>query len=223
MLPGIDVSHWEPGVDWQKVKQSGQKFAYTKASEGNTITDAELLTNVRGSAAAGIPIGAYHFYRQAATPEQNAEQYLNAIRGLELQLPPALDVEEETQAPVVEVAARLRKWLDIVQRETGRKPIIYTSYYYWKFTGQPNWSSEYDLWVAHYTSAPGPLLPKPWTTWRIWQYSDKGKIPGVTGDVDQNWFNGNEEDLNRWAGIKNPETQLDRIEKKLELLLERIK
>jgi lysozyme len=51
------------------------------------------------------------------------------------------------------------------------------------------------LWLAQYTSAPAPQVPKAWTAWTFWQYIGKGKTPGVSLPVDLNWFNGTLDDL----------------------------
>ena len=88
MLPGLDVSHWEGTIDWKTVSAAGYKFAYTKATESTTYVDDTLKPNVEGANAAGIPIGAYHFYRLAADPKAQADFFLAKIKDLKLDLPP---------------------------------------------------------------------------------------------------------------------------------------
>lgn len=201
MIPGIDVSHWEGEIDWKLVLIAGYKFVYTKATESTTYTDDTLVPNVNGAGAVGIPIGAYHFYRLAADPKTQADYFLSKIKDLPLDLPPALDFEEQASIAPVTVAKNLKIWLDTVEAGVGRKPIIYSSAYYWNtYVGNPSWSSDYGLWVANYTAAPEPLLPKAWKSYLIWQYTDKGNVSGIQGNVDLNRFNGTEAELAQLAG-----------------------
>jgi lysozyme len=201
MLPGIDVSHWEGTIDWKTVAASGYKFVYTKATESTTYTDDTLAFNVNGAASVGIPIGVFHFYRLAADPKAQADYFLSKIKNLKLDLPPSLDFEEQSSIAPATVAKSLKIWLDTVEAGIGRKPIIYSSAYYWNtYVGSPAWAGDYGLWVANYTAAPQPLIPKSWKNYLIWQYTDKGAVPGISGDVDMDRFAGSEEDLAKFAG-----------------------
>jgi lysozyme len=201
MLLGLDVSHWDGVIDWKIVLASGYKFAYTKATESITYTDDTLVPNVTNAIAVGMPIGAYHFYRLAADPKAQADYFLSKIKGLKLDLPPSLDFEEQASLPQSTVAQNLKIWLDTVEAGVGRKPIIYTNAYYWNtYAGTPSWAKDYGLWVANYTSAPAPLIPKGWTNYLIWQYTDKGSVPGISADVDLDRFTGDEQALAKLAG-----------------------
>ena len=222
MLSGIDVSHWEGTIDWKTVASSGYKFVYTKATESTTYTDDTLVPNVSGAASVGIPIGAYHFYRLAVDPKAQADFFLSKIKGLQLELPPSLDFEEQTNIAPATVAKSLKTWLDIVEAAVGRKPIIYTSAYFWNtFVGTPSWADDYGLWVANYTAAPAPLLPKPWKNYLFWQYTDKGAVPGISGDVDMNRYAGTEEDLAALAGRQF--IHVPTLEERVQALEEQVK
>jgi lysozyme len=96
-------------------------------------------------------------------------------------------------------------FLDTVEAQTGRKPVIYTSPYFWNTYMVPNpaWASDYDLWVAHWTSNPQPLLPNGWSTWTFWQYTDRGIIPGIPSAVDLDRFNGNLPALQDYFGVRS--------------------
>lgn len=201
MLPGLDVSYWEGKIDWRVVASAGYKFAYAKSTESTTYFDETFLTNINGAQAAGLPVGAYHFYRLSASAKDQAQFFLKKIKDIPLDLPIALDFEEQASQPPASVAASLKTWLDIVTDKTGRKPLIYTSSYYWNtYVGTPDWAPTYQLWVANYTAAPEPLLPKSWTNYLIWQYTDKGAAPGVTTPVDLDRFHGSEQDLAALTG-----------------------
>ena len=206
MEPGIDVSHWDGLIDWARVAAAGVKFSYAKASEGSGYTDDTLGANIRGAAASGVLTGAYHFYRLAASPESQAQRFLDSIKGLPWDLPPSLDFEEETAQSQAEVARVLKRWADLVETGCGRRPIIYSSAYFWNtFVGSASasWANDYGLWVANYGSTI-PMLPKVWNSWQFWQYSDKGRVSGISSDVDLDWFAGTEAELYALAGKEVP-------------------
>ena len=87
-----------------------------------------------------------------------------------------------------------------VEKISARKPIIFTSEGFWRSymcgekASHADWAREYSLWTAQFTSL-WPTAMYPWAGWDFWQYTDKGKIPGIQTTVDMNWFNGSEQDL----------------------------
>lgn len=188
---GIDVSKWQGEIDWQKVVAVGYKFSLIKASEGQT-TDPRFFANWQGAKAAGILRGAYTFFRSDVSVDLQAKYFLNLLKDDAGELAPVLDVERDDAGLSNQAFTQaIKKWLDIVEQATGKKPIIYTSHYRWKeLTESPSWASQYPLWVAHYTVAPKPLLPTGWTDYYLWQYTDKGNISGIDGNVDLNRVGG---------------------------------
>lgn len=201
MIEGIDVSHWEGQVDWSAVCGAGYRFAYTKATEGNYYFDDTYIANVSGAKANGIFIGAFHFYKLNIPAKAQADYFLSKTSTSQLDLPPVLDFEDPGTINKTQVAAGVKEWLDIVAAATKRTPIIYTSAYYWNtFAGMPTWAASYPLWVANYTSAAQPMLPKGWNDWLMWQYTDKGKVAGCMGGVDLNRTRLDEAGLLKLAG-----------------------
>lgn len=211
MIPGIDVSHWQGAIDWRKVKQAGVKFAFFKLSEKdkyNDIIDDQALANAKGCQENNILYSPYLFYRAWDEEEQVAKfmEGLEIIGGVDTgnTLPPVVDFEVyDTRAE-----QRLPKLLDLVETETGRRPIIYTSSGTWRQnmvsgfsdTTLPEWADNYLLWTAQYrTGLPDQMYP--WATWTFWQYSQTGMLPGVNSKkavaVDLDWFNGSLYDLAR--------------------------
>jgi len=97
---------------------------------------------------------------------------------------------------------KVKSFVERVSQLTGRKPIIYTSGGFWRpyMTYEKNtnvdWAAEYPLWIAHYTNQwPNPLYP--WEAWDFWQFSDRGRLPGIKTNVDLNWFIGSLSELKR--------------------------
>lgn len=103
-----------------------------------------------------------------------------------------------------EVQGKVWEWLQIVEQETGKVPIIYTGYFYWTYwmTADPAWK-KYDFFLAWYAAESVIKVPPPWTNWRLWQYMAKGPGPtyGSQGlEMDMDWFNGTEADLKAYIG-----------------------
>ncbi|MFA6204336.1 MAG: glycoside hydrolase family 25 protein [Gallionella sp.] len=224
MIPGIDVSKWEPVIDWAKVAQAGYKFSYTKATQGIYIKDAYFIQHTQGARANGMLAGAYHYYEPAYPAKEQADYFLSTIKGIDLDLPCALDFEEDTYIPVGQVATALLEWLTIVEAETGKRPTIYTSARFWPEAGSPTWSTLYPLWAAAWTTGATPILPKPWAVWTFWQHSSHGSVPGIAGDCDLDRFNGTMAELYALAGKPlEPEITHADLDKKLDVIIALLK
>lgn len=199
-IPGIDVSNHQGEIDWNFVGQSGVQFALIKATEGGTYQDKFYDRNIRGAKKAEVLAGPYHFFRPKGPVKLQIENFLKVIGNSALpDLPPVLDLEVPNDWGHFTVPARVEmicEFLTGVTSALGRKPIVYMSASFSKdVLGEALVLKEYPLWVAHYTAAPAPWIPKPWTSWSFWQYSDKGTTNGISGSVDLNWFNGNQNEL----------------------------
>jgi len=205
MIPGIDVSHWQREIDWSEVKRSGIKFAFIKATEfpdkrTSLFVDGELRKNIAGASSNGILWGAYHFFRTHIDPIIQAKVFCETVGDFN-SLPPVLDLEA-AGSKGERLNYKVRQFLDETERITNIRPIIYSSGGFWRSylayekRAHTDWARSYPLWIAQYTNLwPTPLYP--WAGWEFWQYTDKGKIPGIITHVDLNWFNGSLEELER--------------------------
>jgi lysozyme len=211
MIPGIDVSHWQREIDWSEVKRSGVKFAFIKATEfpdkkTSLYIDDEMRKNIIGASSNGIFWSAYHFFRTHIDPIIQAKVFCETV-GEFSSLPPVLDLEV-AGSKGERLNYKVQQFLDETEKLTNKRPIVYSSGGFWrsymtcKKRSHADWASAYPLWVAQYTNLwPTPLYP--WAGWEFWQFTDKGKIPGVITHVDLNWFNGSEEDLKSRFNIGN--------------------
>jgi GH25 family lysozyme M1 (1,4-beta-N-acetylmuramidase) len=202
--PGIDVSHYQGAIDWNKVKQDGQSFAFIKATEAANFKDQRFIENWNNAKVFGLLRGAYHFYRFNTSPQAQAQWFLAALGSDHGELPPVVDVEDTATAPN---ATALKTFIDLISTAIGRKPIIYTASWWWNNTrwGSPiTWAKDYDLWVANYNVA-APTLPTDWTAWKFWQKSSTGSVNGIAGNVDLDQFNGALSDLKAYAKQITPE------------------
>ena len=229
MLRGIDVSHHQLSIDWQKVKNDDVTFAFIKASEGK-IEDDHFQSNWKESQDVGVIVGAYHYFRAGIAVDQQSDAFFKAVGTRHPpQLRPAVDVESIgnnltalgiTQA---EFVVRLKKFCDAIEAFYDTRPIIYTNATEWKtLTDDSKEFADYPLWIANYArnnpgtggvvDQPGnaipnapvePLIPPAWHGgWYLWQYSYKGRVDGIVPLVDLDVFNGAFADLIRFAGFK---------------------
>jgi len=201
-LPGIDVSHWQGNIDWDRLFRAGVIFAYIKASEGNAYKDPEFDFNWASAKRVGIKRGAYHYVRARIPVQAQIDNFVRSVGELQPgDLPPALDVEEHDQWLHLTMRQRadiVVAWMEGVKSRLGIAPIIYSSpSIIHDVMGSDARFAAYLLWVAHWTAASNPIVPSPWTNWTFWQYSSHGSVDGIAGRVDVNRFNGTLEDLLR--------------------------
>jgi GH25 family lysozyme M1 (1,4-beta-N-acetylmuramidase) len=207
---GIDVANYQhpngAGIDWNAVRGSGIEFAFIKATEGpvrctgNYYTNSWLRRDWNDSAAAGLYRGAYHFARPGDINSaiNQARYFVNAVGPMNRanDLPPVLDLEANCGLDANQMVAWTRAWVDEVTRLTGRDPIIYSGYYFWKdYMGNTAAFSNLPFWIATY--GPRPLVPPVWSNYTFWQYSSSGQVPGINGAVDMNLFSGSGDQLSR--------------------------
>lgn len=213
-VPGIDVSYWDAGIDWPKVRATGQRYAFVKATEGDFYADPTFDDNWLGAKKAGLLRGAYHFFRCNVDPKKQATKFIDYVKTMNDngELPPVLDLESNDGQTKDKVISRAKTWLDLVEAAFGKKPIIYSGQYFLQdyFSeaggGPPAWTKSYPLWLAqypnNYVEGMTPYLPRGWYKWSFWQYSEKGKVNGINASVDLNLFNGSLEELYKLAGAE---------------------
>lgn len=183
-IRGIDVSHWQGEIDWQKVKDAGIQFAYVKATEGTSFVDPAFIKNVSGAKDAGIMVGAYHYAHPDNDAEQEVSHFLKHVDVTKLDLPPALDLETNKGLNRTQVSQFALRWLNALEQRTGIMPIFYS---YTDFIRNyiTKDLAKWPLWIAHYNvTTPGENGI--WDRWEIFQYSDAGNVTGIKGKVDLN-------------------------------------
>lgn len=191
MIPGIDVSHFNGEIDWLEVAASGVRFAYIKATEGTAFEDPRLSENRYGAKQHGIPYGQYHFLTDADLTSQ-ARNFLQSDP-FAAPLPPVIDIELASiiDAMVFDFLEELGPYPSIKMPILYIDPALIDSF--GSLTSWPLWIAEYDCHT--------PKI-EPWKTWTFWQWSQTGKVPGISGDVDLDWFNGNDEEFLEWLKKK---------------------
>lgn len=190
---GIDVSYYQGNINWASVKASGKQFAIIRYSDGTGFIDPKFETNWKNAKAAGLTVGAYQFFRPGQDPIAQADALVNKLAALggtgRPNLPPMIDVEVKDGVSNANIIARVNQWLARVQSRTGRQPLLYSGPGFWNGLGNPTPSPLPYLCDAHWGPT-CPTVPSPWGRLRFWQYSATGSVPGISGDVDLDLYNG---------------------------------
>ena len=195
-IKGIDVSGWQGNIDWQQVKDSGVEFVIIRVggrgtSEGNIYPDEMCQTYYAGAKAAGLKVGAY-FFSQSVTVEEaveEAEYVLDAIKDWDVDMPVVYDWEyigdgARTDHMVAGLLTEMAKAYCDTVKNAGYDPMIYFGRS--QSTDLLNLSElvDYGFWLAMYN----PIMDYPYKI-DIWQYTETGSVPGISGNVDLNlWF-----------------------------------
>ena len=188
-LKGIDVSQWQGNIDWQKVKGAGVQFAMLRAGYGRNNLDTKFHRNAQGAIAAGIPIGLYWFsYALNVEMARREAQYaVEVAKKYKITWPIAYDLEYDTVSYAVKNGVAITKSLATQMaiafceeiKRLGYIPMVYTNLDYLNRYFDRS-KLPYDLWYAQYAST-ASVADK-----EIWQYSSKGSVPGIAGNVDMN-------------------------------------
>lgn len=183
----IDVSHHQGNIDFARVRNSGVSGVILKATEGVSYTDPNFSVYAQAATAAGLPIGAYHFLR--STPvEQQASDFLAAIKPYKLALPVACDVEHNELLAMGKdkLTGFVLAFCAPVQA-AGYKVMVYAS---------KSWldnnldiarlrAAGLDIWLAWYSNATPDNTDRS-ALCDMWQYCSDGRVDGIAGNVDCN-------------------------------------
>lgn len=192
---GIDVSHYQQTIDWKRVAQSGKKFAIMKAQYESSShrKDEYFERNYTLAGENGIKRGVYIYIARASMNdiEGDAKALLNHLQGRPLEYGIWLDLEDKT------VAAKGKAYISQLAYQYAK--IFKAAGYYVGIYCNRDWylrligddlKQDFDFWIARYpksdtglynpnsTLKPSPLIAV------AWQYSSKGKVDGIKGNVD---------------------------------------
>ncbi len=210
LVNGIDISVFQgtlTAANWQQIKASGVQFVFARVTLGSCCDhDANYVANLNGAIAAGIPIGPYAVgYPQTNMSDPNdaanEANYLISLtksyyQGSGLMMRPVLDIELPTDGSLTKTYTSqwVVKWANTIKAGLGVDPIIYT-YPNYAATELNSSVTSYPLWIASYNNSPPATPPAsayaPWSTYKFWQYSSTGTVPGISGNVDLDVYNGN--------------------------------
>ena len=193
---GIDISHYQERINWEKLRNASigdapVSFVFIKATEGEKLFDDNFNRNFANAKRNDLIRGAYHFFVPGVDPRKQADFYLKIAQLEPGDLPPVLDIEKKGDLTPEKLRRDVKLWLDLVEKEYGVKPILYTGYKFKvDYLNTPEFDA-YPYWIAHYYINELEYKGK----WTFWQHTDCGKVSGIKGFVDCNIFNGSFEEL----------------------------
>ena len=206
---GIDVSHWQGSINWNKVYNAGYRFAFCKASEGTSYKDDRFTTNMNQGKSAGLFLGPYHYaHPDSNTYTAEAAHFVSVIQSYMIDgyLRPVLDLEVGHSLGKTALTNWVINFINYVKDHTGVEPIIYCNSWY-ASTYLDSRVTQYDLWIAHWNvESPNTGI---WDAWSFWQYkvSSAGYVPGISGQCDLDLFNGGMSDLRENFVIKSSQNE----------------
>lgn len=189
---GIDVSKWQGKIDWGAVAASGINFAiirvgYRGASTGALVEDPYFKQNIAGATRAGIKVGVYFFTQAVSEAEavEEASMAISLVSGYRLSFPIFIDTESASngRANGLDVGTRtavVNAFCKTVA-SAGYRPGIYASKSWYNNKLHTSSLNGYYIWVAQYNSS-CTYSGK----YNMWQYTSKGSVPGIKGNVDMN-------------------------------------
>lgn len=199
-ISGVDVSHYQGIIDWDILGNQGVIFAYIKATEGSSHVDECFLENWKQAPNSGIIAGAYHFFSFDSPGKDQAEHYIDIVEKYDGMLPPAIDVEYYADKKVnppnpEDVQRELQILVDELQNFYGMKVVVYSTEEIWNEYLKGHFN-ENPIWIRNIFTTPG--IEEKWT---FWQYSNRGRLKGYSGDesfIDLNVFYGNKNEWDSW-------------------------
>lgn len=185
---GIDISRYQGTVDFDRVAADGIDIVYMRAGEGNDYIDPEYERNYQQAREAGLKSGAY-LYVTATTVDEGREQakfFASLLQGKEFACRPVMDFENLRGLNRQTANDIALAFLQTLEEETGVTPAIYTGAYKVEAVWDPALAA-YPLWIAEY-GVEEPKTTGAWKEWSGFQYTDKGQVDGIDGDVDLDRF-----------------------------------
>lgn len=190
---GIDVSKWNKEIDWDKVKEAGVEFAiirvgYRGATTGALVEDPYFEANMKGAIRAGIPVGVYFFTQAVNTVEavEEASMVTALCRDYKISYPVFIDVEGlggsgRADGLDVETRTAVSKAFCATMESAGYRAGVYSSRNWLNDMLDMEELRDYIVWLAEYRD-----VPIYQGYYHMWQYTSKGSVDGIEGNVDFN-------------------------------------
>lgn len=189
MIKGIDISSWNKGIDYNKVKNSGIGFAIIRSSYGWFHEDNEFRNHVKGCEAVGLPYGLYH-YSYALNLEQakiEADGLINLAKSCNPTYPIILDMEDadgykaKHGFPSKEMLVQICEYILDRLEKAGYYAMLYANKSWFDTKLNDARLNRFDKWLAHWG------IKQPSMSCGIWQYTSDGQVAGINGRVDMNY------------------------------------
>lgn len=193
-IKGIDVSRYQKAIDWEKVAADGVAYAFIRLGyrgydKGGLVMDELYEENMKGALDSGVAAGVY-FVTQAVSVEEAIEEadfVLDHIENYDVTWPVVLDLEDPASSSARTADLTREERTDIAVafcetvREAGYTPMLYCNIRWYMEELDLTRLTEYDKWFAQYFNR--PFFPY---AFQMWQYTNNGRVDGITGPVDLN-------------------------------------
>jgi len=207
MIIGCDISAYNDKPDYpeeinfKRMRSMGIEFVIIRCSVG-VKEDSRYPINLAKAGDVGLITGSYHYLTWHDSIQSQLTTIIRIQNKYPSQIPVVLDIEERSGCPAKVISGKaIKLLLDGLKTELGITPGIYTNVSSWERMGYPyDDITQYWLWVAHW-NVKTPVLPKPWQTWKIWQYTitNYAYMFGAQNQaLDLDAYNGTVNDLKEW-------------------------
>lgn len=197
IVNGVDVSKWNGNINWEKAKAAGIRFAiirigYSALSSGKHHKDPWYESNIREAKAAGVKVGVYYFSqaRNVAEAKSEASYTLKLLGSTKLDFPVVFDSEDMRGSRLVCSSLSRAKYTSIVRafcdrvEGAGYQAMVYSNLNGWtNYFYNKELTSRYGIWFARYNTYTGYS-----GRYDIWQYSEVGRVSGIPGYTDMNFY-----------------------------------
>lgn len=195
MRKGIDVAKWQGIINWPSVKKAGVQFAILKIINASSNVEPAFERNYGGAVSQDIPIGVYNYSyaNTIARAENDAKTVIKQLANRPVPEGVWLDVEDDKLKGLGSMLPKIINAYQKIIEDAGYKFGVYTGLYFYNTYLKP-YANQMRVvwWIARYPSIDEKTLkedPKPKYKPAVvplwgWQYSSKGQIPGISGNVD---------------------------------------
>lgn len=185
---GIDVSEWQGDIDFKKVKEDGIKVVYIRAGQGFSYEDEKFERNYKEAKKYALKIGVYHYVtaRNEEEAKRQARFFVSLISGKQIDCKLAMDFEHFPNLSKSKINKIGVAFLEEVEKISGKKAVVYSDAYNASHTFEGD-VTKYPLWIAQY-GVENPENNGRWKYWEGFQYTSKGKVSGIRGNVDRDKF-----------------------------------
>lgn len=185
MIKGIDISHWNGNINFDQVKAAGVEFVIIKAggSDKGFYTDSKFRDNYDRAKAAGLNVGAYYFagkkFRGIEAGVADAKRFIEILKGMQFDYPVFIDIEAQENRYKEEITDAVIAFCEEMEKAGYFVGIYASDISGYKDKLNHDRIKSYAHWVARYGKEPEICK-----NYGLWQYSSKGRIPGIIGSVD---------------------------------------
>lgn len=219
----LDMSYWVDHRRLDYAKVATQIDGVILRGTYSVWKDTRFDIHYNNWTSVGVPVGAYPYLVGNKSPQDQANAFYEAVGDKELKLDVWADIEDKR--PGTKLTRYVAdKFMDLTDQMFNKRTEVYTGPWAWLEIMRTGGHSHRRLWIANY-GVNEPALPRggDWTTWWLWQHTDKGKFDGYYSTIDANKFNGTDSDFAAWVKAEEPapstlEEQVKDHERRIKIL-----